>query len=404
MDNKLLSHFVEMKYKYLIIFSLIAFGFFLSFIGGYGSDEDTLPMIAVFTQRLLDNGQFVSSRFTGYPIPEIGIGFLAYHLGSWATNVVTFSFFLIGVFFFYFSQVDEIKINKPNFLLFFILCLSSPILFFDNIEPIDYSWAFLFYSMGLFFLSRNKKELAVLFFAFCIGCRINFLIFILISYFLINIKNYKFNYFEKIYNFLAAWILGGLFYLPVWFYSAFKLDWLTAARPLDQGYIGLLGRFLYKSNLTFGIFQSFLIIFLIIQLTNNKKFLNFFKSNLFIISLIISNLFLFFYIPAELSYMQPALIFFYYLLSRNYNQKIMYLFICLNFLSWFVNFDYLDIKYKKEGRCEPKNAKSASIDFSIEDGYIKKYFDTRSMINCWVHAKEDPVAKRILKGIALKEK
>ena len=404
MNNKLLSHFNEIKYKYLIILSLIFFGIFLSFVGGYGSDEDTLPMIATFTQRLLDNGQFVSSRFTGYPVPEIGIGFLAYYLGSWAANVVTFSFFLIGIFLFYFSQVNEIKLNKSGFLTFFILCLSSPILFFDNIEPIDYSWAFLFYSLGLFSLSRNKRELAVLFFAFCIGCRINFLIFILFTYFLINIKNYKFSYFEKTYNFLATWVLGGLFYLPVWFYSAFKLDWLTAARPLDQGYLGLLARFLYKTNLTFGIFQSFLIIFLIIQLTNNKKFLNFFKSNLFIITLIISNLFLFFYIPAELSYMQPALIFFYYLLVKNFNQKILYLFVSLNFLSWFINFDYLKINYEKEGLCDPKNALSASLNFSIEDGYIKKYFDTRNMINCWVHVKEDPVGKRILEGKSLKEK
>ena len=57
----------------LIILSLILFGFYLCYIGGYGSDEDTLPMIYVFEARLAD-GRFVSSRFTSYPIPEIGIG------------------------------------------------------------------------------------------------------------------------------------------------------------------------------------------------------------------------------------------------------------------------------------------------------------------------------------------
>ena len=68
--------------KYLLSFLIlliISFGFYLCFVGGYGSDEDTLPMIYVFEQRLL-YGEFASSRFTSYPIPEIGLGFLAYFL------------------------------------------------------------------------------------------------------------------------------------------------------------------------------------------------------------------------------------------------------------------------------------------------------------------------------------
>ena len=48
----------------LILGIIIIFGFYLCFIGGYGSDEDTLPMIYVFEARLSD-GKFVSSRFTG---------------------------------------------------------------------------------------------------------------------------------------------------------------------------------------------------------------------------------------------------------------------------------------------------------------------------------------------------
>ena len=51
----------------------------------FSSDEDTLPMIHVFEARLHD-GKFVSSRFTSYPVSEIGIGFLSYYLGSWAAN------------------------------------------------------------------------------------------------------------------------------------------------------------------------------------------------------------------------------------------------------------------------------------------------------------------------------
>ena len=75
---------------------IILYGFYLSFIGGYGSDEDTLPMIYVFEARLTD-GRFVSSRFTSYPVTEIGIGFLAYFFGSYAASSMTFIFHLIGL-------------------------------------------------------------------------------------------------------------------------------------------------------------------------------------------------------------------------------------------------------------------------------------------------------------------
>ena len=83
--------------KYLsgfIILSIILFGFYLCLIGGYGSDEDTLPMLYVFEARLAD-GRFVTSRFTSYPIPEIGIGFLSYFFGSFAANSATFLFHIL---------------------------------------------------------------------------------------------------------------------------------------------------------------------------------------------------------------------------------------------------------------------------------------------------------------------
>ena len=81
----------------LLILLIIIFGSYLCLIGGYGSDEDTLPMIYVFEARLFD-GRFVSSRFTSYPIPEIGIGFLSYFFGSFAANLTTYFFHLISLF------------------------------------------------------------------------------------------------------------------------------------------------------------------------------------------------------------------------------------------------------------------------------------------------------------------
>ena len=107
-------------------------------------------MIYVFEARLL-SGQFHTSRFTSYPVAEMGIGFLSYFFGSWLANLTTYLFFLLGIVFFYLALIKKFILN--NFIIFLVLCLTSPVLFFDNLEPIDYSWAFLFFSFGLFFLS-----------------------------------------------------------------------------------------------------------------------------------------------------------------------------------------------------------------------------------------------------------
>src|SRR5210317_1415229 len=97
-----------------IIILIIIFGFYLCAVGGYGSDEDTLPMIYVFESRLND-GSFVTSRFTGNPVAEIGIGFLSYYFGSTVVNIVTFIFFLVSLVLIYISNLE-----KNNLKLFLI--------------------------------------------------------------------------------------------------------------------------------------------------------------------------------------------------------------------------------------------------------------------------------------------
>ena len=135
-------------------------------------------MIGVFI-GILHGGELMSSRFTGYPVAEIGIGFLSYYFGSFVVNLITFLNFLFGLVFFYLSFNK--KYNK-DLIYFLILCLSNSVLFFDNLEPMDYSWALLFFSLGLFSYSRKNFEFAVFFFGLCIGARINFSIFVISNF------------------------------------------------------------------------------------------------------------------------------------------------------------------------------------------------------------------------------
>ena len=387
--------FLEKSMLSVTILLIVSYGFYLCFIGGYGSDEDTLPMIYVFERRLGD-GIFVSSRFTSYPIPEIGIGFLAYFFGSYAANSVTFLFHLAGLVLIFFSFYKKFDIEK--FKIFLILCLSNPVLFFENLEPMDYSWAFLFFSIGTFFYSRKVLEIAILAFGFAIGSRLNFLIFVIPIIFFFDIGN-NVSIKRKITIFFSIFIIGGLFYLPVWFDNSFKLDWITAARPLEQGFFGLFARFALKSWDAIGYLQFFLILY-------GLKNLNIFfhkkdKPLIVLILLIIFNLLLFLYIPAELSYLQPAIIFLYLIIIKKFKKSLLVSLIILNFINWSVNVQFLNITHKDNTMCGPKHAIDASIDLRFVSGAVYKFLDSRKMIKCWIH-EEDERSKRILEGKSIK--
>ena len=145
---------IKMKYvnlnNILLIFLLFG-GILFSFIGGYGSDEDTLALIGAY-ESMLGGGKLMASRFTPYPVAELGIGFLSYQFGSWSVNLLTFIFMFLSGIFFYLGI--DIKFKNKNIILFLILILSNPVLYFDNLEPIDYSWALLPLCLGLFFLKK----------------------------------------------------------------------------------------------------------------------------------------------------------------------------------------------------------------------------------------------------------
>ena len=106
--------------NFLILFATISLGIYLCLVGGYGSDEDTLPMIGAF-ESILKGEKIMASRFTPYPVAELGIGFLSYFFGSWAANIFTFIFFILSLFFLYFTFSDQTEIKK--IIIFLLLCL-----------------------------------------------------------------------------------------------------------------------------------------------------------------------------------------------------------------------------------------------------------------------------------------
>ena len=379
----------------IIFFSiLLIFGIYLSFISGYGSDEDTLALIGAY-ESMMGGQKLMASRFTPYPVAEIGIGFLSYQFGSWASNLSTFIFSILSYLFFF--KAVEKKITLQNITIFVILCLSNPILFYDNLEPIDYSWALLPFTIGVFFLRKNKFELAIVFFGISIGARINFVLFVLIALILFNYAP-KLKIKKKLILFAASFFIGGLFYLPIWFSNGLSLSWLTAVTPDDQGAFGLFARFVYKTILSLTVVS---LLFILINFVIKKKII-YFDNFRFILGIIISNLILFFFIPAEISYLQPFIVALYYFLYKNFSKKLIIALVILNLLSWVAELDFLKIKYKSQNKCDNVQAVSAEIILDLKPGRFFQFTNSRDKISCWV--KDDSErSRKILSGKALKK-
>ncbi len=380
--------------NYLLFLSLAFYGIYLAYIGGYGSDEDTLPLIGAY-ESMMSGNKLMASRFTPYPVAELGIGFLSYNFGSAVTNIITFSFIIFGVIIFYFAIID--KYEKSEILLFLILCLSNPILYFENLEPMDYSWAFLPLALGAFALKKNYFELAIILFGISIGTRIYFLVFVFIIVLFFNYKK-EISTKRKLLFFILSWFVGGLFYLPIWFENGFALNWLTAVTPNDQGIIGLIARFFYKIVMSFSVLSVITISLLFFLYYIKVKKI---KTNKVLVGLIISNLLIFFFIPAEMSYLQPLIISFFLITVINLQQSYIYVAILINFFSWFIEIEPLNISYLNKDKCNNVQAVSAEIDIKFKFGRLYEFLESRDKIKCWINL-DTTRGKKILEGKALK--
>ena len=144
--------------------------------------------------------------------------------------------------------------------------------------------------------------------------------------------------------------------------------------------------------MTFGLIQLILILYFLIKIKISKN------SDLKLLTILtISNFCLFLYIPAEKSYLQPAIIFLNLILIDKFNKNIVSLIIVLNFVSWFISYDFLKIQHKDNSVCAPKHAINASFQFTFSQGALYDFYDSRKNIACWVNANTIR-GKRILEG------
>ena len=392
---------IKKNYTFFISISfLVIIGIFICKIKGYGSDIDAYSLIKTFL-GVIDNGAYSPSRYYGHPVPEILIGFLAYNFGSLITSFFCYSIFIASLYFFYSSFSDN-KISN-NIYLFLFLCVSNPILIFDNTNISDFQLAMFFFSAGIYCYKKKKNYFVPLLFGLSIGSRLNFTLFIILfflyEYYFSDKKDKKKIIFESFYSLF----IGGLFYLNVFFQSHLNLSFIKNTGGPALEFMEIFPRFFYKIYYSIGKFSFIFIFFIFLFSFLKKKNTKIFSSSKFILAFIVTNLLVFLFIPSKTAILSISIIFLYLIIINNYKKKTILVLIFLNFFSWVLSYEILNIKYKNQNICDPIQAISAQIKFKTTSGeFLKMIENNKNVVFCSSKQFNDQRSYKYLNGKKIK--
>ena len=365
----------SIKFKVALIILIIIFGLSLAFVSNYGPDNDTYAMISTFN-LLVNGGGYTPSRFTGYPVAEVFIGFLSFHFGSWLLNSLSLLFIIFSTVLITKLFISPLPMKQR--LNFTLIVISNPVIFFDNLMPMDYSLAILFLSLGMYFYAGNRIILSLVCFSLSAGTRPISLLFVLVFILLYNSKQNKTKL--EVFEYLSGVVFfSALFYVPVWFQNSLTLDWVTSARPLNQGLIGLFARFIYKSYYAFGFLSAPVIAYIFFRYVKVLRAVPNFKL---IISIIVLNLFVFLYIPAERSYLQLGIVFTLLLISFIQN-RILNLIFLGNLISWLLIFQPFQFEMRYPGKCSTVEAVGMQLRPTITPGEFFIFREGQRKFDCF---------------------
>ena len=351
----------------LIIFlvSIILVTLF-SFRLGYGNDLDIGGLISTYI-NLAEKGIYNSSRYYGHPLGELIIGFLSYHYGAKILVIFcTLAYCLSIILFFEFFKT---YIKKK--LLFFLLVISNPLLLFSNINPSDFLLSLLFFAFGLYFINKKIKIISPIFFSFAVATRAEFAVYVTIVI-LFEFFNKKKEYFNATILLIYSGLISSLFYLPIFFQKKLSLNFIQADGGPNITIFELAPRFLYKIFLALNPLSILVIFFVFCYILFKSKIIILKKNEKLILSIILTNLIIFFFIPSKIAILTISVIFFYLLVLKYFNLKIIFSIIVLNLLSWFYTYDIIEIKYKNEPICGRIVATDINFNFKIKKGYFDK--------------------------------
>lgn len=330
---------------------------------GYSHDGDAYTILGAW-QRMHAEGRYVPSRPPGYIVAEFIIGLAASIGGAWLSNTLIA---ILSIFSLYltFMLGRDLRIDKP--LLLPALMASSPYVMIASSSSMDYMISYVFLIGGMFLCLRGCLLWGVLFLAIAGGARLTN--WTLASAFLIWLSFQRQD--EKWWSLVAILtFITGLFYVPIWISSHLTMNWLRAGLPDDQGLVGLVARFFYKSVQPFGLIGTGTASILVFIKRRNLGVLR--KDPVFLLGFILTgvNLLIFARAPIEIYYLIYAIPFLGLMLLRSEAYSAVLALMVGGLIASFVHIDLLSIRHQDTGLCGPILANGAHFAPSVGPGVL----------------------------------
>jgi hypothetical protein len=376
MTNDRLSNFT-----FFIALFIFAIFVFMRIGAGYGYDIDTYDMLRTW-QYVIYNHEYLPSRFQGYIVAEFIIGLSASLGGALASNLAVLAFSICGMIA-TFLIAKELKVDRP--LLVVAAMMSNPFIAIASSTSMDYMIAYALFSFGILLYLKGALLLSVVFLASACGARLPYF---LISMFAVGSLIASSNLAlgrkcTEIFVFSSVlFFISGLFYLPVWIAHGLDFSWLDAALPDEQGFFGLVVRFIYKLTYLFGPLAA-LLIFIILgyyALFRRSYFSKLFTQDrrtafLLSISVIFANLLIFLRAPIEISYLIPIVPFVAILFLTADLRQLVYVMIIGGIFHSLIRVQVLETEHRPTGDCGPTQAIGAQPTLELTKGKLLRELD-----------------------------
>jgi hypothetical protein len=342
----------------------------------YGANLDNYSMLRSW-QEMVANGIYLPSRFQGNVPSELLLGYLAAAWGPVGANSLSFacsiSSLVLTYIIFHKVEANSIKVG-----LALATIAVNPYWVMASTTSMDYIHPIPLFIGGLLLLQSRLPILAAIFFAVASGMRLSYAPLSL-GALLCALYAEAGSQEQKLIcqSILVFLFTTCLIYLPVFVSSHLQLTFLASARPLWQGWPGLLGRWAYKAIYLYGFLGTLvLVVVLGILVAERVKTrggivgykMAFYKSS---VALIVFHLVLFLYIPVRIEYLLPVLIALSgVLLVRSAPNYLFIALIIAEGFYWFVNVDVLEVRHASKDPCAPVQAVGAQFHPHMSQGVL----------------------------------
>lgn len=348
---------------------------------GYGDDIDSYAMLQTWQTMLLD-GVYQPSRFQGDIVPEFVIGFLASQFGPYGSNLMSLLLSLAAAVMCWriFSQLTPDGRLAGAAVLTVVM---NPFWIVCSATSVDYMYAITFSLLGIWLLIARWPGIGALAFAVATGSRISYAPLGMAAMIVAWVREQDRR--EKMTMLSAAivyLVTGGLFYLPVLIASHLTFRFLTAARPIWQGFIGLAARFVYKAQGLYGMLGTSVVIAALAYYRDRRRRagMRFTQEQALAAAcawfVILFHLGLFLWIPVRVSYLLPVLIAaaaMFVLYQVDY--RILLGICVLEIGLWFVRIDPLKIRHESQAPCAAVKAIGAEFSPHLARGRLLPLFE-----------------------------